>query len=88
MSDGPLIIVKFRNMAPQSERCEKLLTLVGNDLEVAEPLFPGEEEPELGSLFQVKLRDRSNVPDVLGQLSVEQDVEYAHEPAERRPKSL
>ena len=85
MSDDerPVVIVKFRHMAEQKKRCTQLCEWVGPEFAGAEPLFPDETEPELGSLFQVTLSSAAKVPVILESLSVEKDVEYAHEPATR-----
>jgi hypothetical protein len=83
----PVVVVKFRRKAAQTKRCAELAGLVGPDLAAAEPLFPGETEPELASLFQVTLRQRAKVRDVVGRLQRDKRVEYAHEPAERSPKA-
>ena len=78
-------MVKFRRKAQQKKRCAELAGLLGGDLQAAEPLFPGESEPELASLFQLTLRPRARVRDVVGRLRSDTRVEYAHEPAERSP---
>jgi hypothetical protein len=78
--------VKFRRKAAQSKRCAELEGLLGADLEAAEPLFQGEKEPDLASLFQVTLRPRAKIREVVERLQCDERVEYAHEPAERAPK--
>lgn len=86
MAAQPVVVVKFRRKAAQTKRCAELEGLVGADLQAAEPLFPGEKEPELASLFQLTLRPRAKVSDVVGRLQRDKRVEYAHQPAERSAK--
>ena len=86
MGAQPVVVVKFRRKAAQTKRCAELEGLLGADLKAAEPLFPGESEPDLASLFQVTLRPSAKVRDVVGLLQSDKRVEYAHEPAERTAK--
>lgn len=85
MAKRPVLIVKFRNLPSQSALTERLADLIGGELEEAKPLFPGEETPDLGSLFEVKLKSAGRAARVLKNLEVEADIEYAHEPAGRDP---
>ena len=85
--DAPVLIVKFQRFADQTERCTKLLELAGDESASVEPLFPGEEEPELGSLFQLTVDARTDLKGLLAALDREDEVEYAHEPATRRPQA-
>ena len=86
MAQRPVVVVKFRRKASQPKRCAELAGLLGDDLAAAEPLFPGDAEPELASLFQVTLRPKASVPELIGRLQRDARVEYAHEPAERATK--
>jgi hypothetical protein len=85
VSEGPVVIVKFRRAAEASGRCARLARLLGEDLLGAEPLFPDERDPELASLFQLTLRGQTSVARVIGSLAADREVEYAHEPAQREP---
>ena len=86
MGDDRVIIVKFRAMAAQTDRCEQLSRLMGDEFAEVEPLFPDDEEPELASLFQVRLRRADRLTALVDDLAATEDVEYAHAPAERAPK--
>ncbi len=87
MAELPVVVVKFRRKAAQGKRCQELKGLLGSDLKAAEPLFPGDSEPELASLFQVTLRPSAQVRKVVGRLQGDERVEYAHQPAERSAKA-
>jgi hypothetical protein len=87
VKEKPVVVVKFRRTAPQPKRCAELAGILGDDLRAAEPLFPGESEPELASLFQITLRPSASVGDVVGRLQGDARIEYAHEPADRSTKS-
>ncbi len=53
-------------------------------LEIA-PLFPEDEDTELAALFEVSLPDPESVERAIACLETDEEVEYAHEPAERKP---
>ena len=87
MAELPVVVVKFRRKALQTKRCAELAGLLGEDLKAAEPLFPGDAEPALASLFQVTLRPTASIRKLLGRLQSDKRVEYAHEPAQRSAKA-
>ena len=72
-------------MREQLEQHRRLTALVGEALLKVEPLFPDDDEPDLATLYQVDLCDDADVDEIAGRLCHEDDVEYAHEPAERKP---
>lgn len=80
-----VVIVKFRQMRALSERQRSIRALVGKDLIEAEALFPDSDEPELATLYEVRLREDVNVKRVVENLLQDDEVEYAHVPAERGP---
>jgi hypothetical protein len=80
------LIVKLRNEVSPERGLACLRSLVGTrDLEAARQLFPGDTEPETASLVEVRLRSSAAVGHVLETLQAAAEVEYAHEPAARKP---
>jgi hypothetical protein len=68
------IRLKFRDSASDDDRRRVL-----DDLEAAEPLFPGEEDPELSSLYVAETDEHR-----LAALQGSPAVEFAEPEAERR----
>jgi hypothetical protein len=85
MGSAKTLIVKFRSKASARARAAKIRKLAGGDVDVVRLLFPGGKGAELGSLFEVTLRDARAVDRVIASLTRDQDIEYAHVPAGRQP---
>jgi hypothetical protein len=86
MTQANTIIVKLRDGKNAATQSRKIRNLVGNDLvRDARPLFPGEEEEKLASLYEVILKKNASVERALASLNEAHEVEYAHTPQERQP---
>lgn len=48
-----------------------------------EPLFPGEKDPELATIFCVALDEHASVSDAIATLTRDRRVQYAHLPQSR-----
>ncbi len=86
MADKPQIIVKFKTQANQSASIKRLNELVGKIAHKVEPVFPGDDGDDLGALFEVRLREAAGSKKLVGELEDLDEIEYAHEPAERGPQ--
>ena len=87
MVDQAPIMVKFRKSADQSARQRELEKWIGNQLAKSKPLFPEDDDDELSTMFEIYLHDPCAAKAVANELAEKEEVEYAHEPAERSPKS-
>jgi len=58
---------------------------IGKDLMESKPVFPDAEEEELATLYEIRVKNESNVNQILEELQKREDVEYAHLPVERKP---
>lgn len=85
MADNPAIIVKFKTQANQLASANRLNELVGQAAERVEPVFPGDDSDELGAVFEVRLNNFANSQRILHELETLDEIEYAHEPAKRKP---
>jgi hypothetical protein len=79
------VIVKLRHPGDRGAQARLIAKLVGEDLAEAAPLFPDDDEPDLCTLYEVRLREDASPRRVRECLERDPAVEYAHEPAERRP---
>ncbi len=86
MAKPSIVIVKLRRFRAQFEQQRSIRDLVGKELVGAEPVFGDSDEPELATLFEVRVRRGADVQRVIDRLLKDDEVEYAHVPAERRPK--
>ncbi len=86
MSSQPTIMVKFVDCRDLSERQRQIQKWVGNDLLDASPLFPDADDAELSTLFEIRLKDGSERELIIERLSQQDEVQYAHRPAEREPQ--
>jgi hypothetical protein len=87
MVDQALIMLKFRKSADQAARQRELEKWIGKQLAKSKPLFPGDEDDELSTIFEIYVHDPSEAQAIANELAEREEVEYAHEPAERAPKS-
>ncbi len=87
MADHVAIMVKFCKSADQSARQRELEQWLGKQLTKSNPLFPGDDDDELSTMFEIYLRDPSEAKAIAKQLAETEEVAYAHEPAEPKPKS-
>jgi hypothetical protein len=81
---GNVVIVKLRNKGDRGTQKRLIEKLVGAALAAAEPLFPDDDEPDLCTLYEVRLRENASTERALETLAGNPEVEYAHEPAERK----
>jgi hypothetical protein len=80
------VIVKLKNLIPPERGLAQMRTLVGKEnLATAQQLFPGDSEPETASILELTLRDSAEVGKVLTKIRKAAEVEYAHEPSDRKP---
>ena len=80
-------MVKFRDTAGADVRAEVIRELSTRFPGSAfDPVFAGEEDPELASLFVLKLPAGSSIDAAALQLSKSPSVEYTHRPQPRKPK--
>ena len=86
MSKTPAVMVKFDEARDQSARTSEIKELVGNELVESRPLFPDSEDVELSTLFEIVLKANCQADLVLEKLRAQDDVEYAHFPADRQTK--
>jgi hypothetical protein len=86
MADHPTIMVKFNAAASNSARQREIQSWVGDDLVVAKPLFPDADDEDLSTLFQVDVKENCQAQRVVEMLLKQKEVEYAHQPAERKTK--
>ncbi len=86
MADKPAIIVKFKTQANQLASIKRLNELVGQAVDKVEPIFPGDESEDLACLFEVQLHEDAGAKELLSELEDLDEIEYAHEPSERRPQ--
>ena len=80
-----MVIVKFWRMRAPLEQRDTIRALVGTELRKVEQLFPDIEEPELATMFEVHLRRDAKLKQILKSLIQDDQVEYAHAPADRKP---
>jgi hypothetical protein len=86
MPQTDTIIVKLRDGKDSEARSRRIRKLFGNDfIRDAHPLFPGEEEEGLASLYEVVLKSNASVEQALAYLNKVREVEYAHIPQDRKP---
>ena len=86
MAKAPrIVMVKLRRKRVQSEQRRHIEEVVGGDALGVEPLFPDDDEPEFATIFEVRLPDAASVNRALECLEQDDEVEYAHEPAGRKP---
>jgi len=85
MGTSPVVIVKFHKMRNPAEQRSSIHKLVGGDCSQVDALFPDSDEPQLATMFELRLKDDASVKQVLDKLSRDDEIEYAHEPEERRP---
>lgn len=82
------VMVKFRNASQASQVAQRVVKKIGRDaVRCARPLFPGESEPDLATLYEMDLAPEASADAVLLELQGDDDIEYAHFPEERVPKS-
>ena len=75
---------KFREAAPPAKRKDVVERLKGKGK--VKPLFPGEKDPELASLYRVEeLADEPTQREVVAMLEDDDSVEFAEAEAERKP---
>lgn len=86
MAHKPQIIVKFKRQSNQTASIKRLNELVGKFADKVEPVFPGDDSDDLGALFEVRLREAAASKELVGELEDLDEIEYAHEPADRGPK--
>ncbi|UCG58621.1 MAG: hypothetical protein JSU70_03735 [Phycisphaerales bacterium] len=84
MTQPRVVMVKFARASSCPEQRSRISTLVGDDLLTAEQLFPGETDPQLATLWEVQLKGDASIQQVMENLHGDKDIEYAHEPEERR----
>lgn len=87
MADQAAIMLKFCKSANQAARMRELESWLGEQLVKSNPLFPGDEDEQLSTVFEIYLRDPSEAKAIARELAEKEEVEYAHEPAERAPSS-
>ena len=81
-----IIIVKFITVGEPAAQFARICELVGRHrVRKAHRLFPGEAEPDLATMFEVELESDASVDVAVDSLSRDAQVQYAHEPQERKP---
>ena len=85
MVDRIAIMLKFCKSGDQNTRQRELEQWIGKPLAKSNPLFPGDDDEELSTIFEIYLHDPSEAKAIAKQLSEKEEVEYAHEPADRAP---
>lgn len=85
MADSPVVMVKFRRADDPARQQAVLREHLGRRLVRVRQLFPGDAEEALATIFEVVVRDGGSLGPLLASLQGDERVEYAHEPAERRP---
>jgi hypothetical protein len=85
MSVSNTVIVKFVGAGNAAAQLERIRKVVGRErVKDARQLFPGDEEQNLASLFEVELDDSVSLNQALAALNSDEDVEYAHLPQSRK----
>lgn len=86
MSDRPAIMLKFGAAGDESTRKRAIQKWVGKDLVDTRQLFPETDDAELSTLFEIYLKDAKRAKSIVKKLEQQDEVEYAHEPADREPR--
>jgi hypothetical protein len=81
------VMVKLRVAADASQTSKRIAKRTASKgVRQIRPLFPEEVESDLATLYEFDLAPDASASDVLKELQNDEDVEYAHLPAERTPK--
>jgi hypothetical protein len=85
MADRKVLMVKFARGGDPAEQRERIRKLVGeSSVEDASQVFPDDSDEELATLFEVVLSERASVEEAKASLDGDQEIEYTHEPAEKK----
>ena len=87
MADQVAIMLKFCKSADQAASQRELEKWIGKQLAKSNPLFLGDDDEELSTIFEIYLHDPSEATAIAKELAEKEEVEYAHEPAKRATKS-
>lgn len=88
MPAATTLIVKLRNRIPSGEGPMLIRSILDSaTVDTIQPLFPGDPEAELATLFEVTLRPRASVDGAIAALKKHPRIQYAHSPQERTLQS-
>jgi hypothetical protein len=86
MSDPKDLIVKLTSDTSQRGGPDIIRTALGKGrVKQATPVFPGESDPELATIFNVSLAENASIEEAISALKRDRHVQYAHAPKERKP---
>lgn len=81
MSTKHNLIVKLTEDTALEEGEGLIRSALGREVvDQMEPLFPGEKDPELATIFCVSLAENASVADAIATLTRDRHVQYAHLP--------
>jgi hypothetical protein len=79
------LIVRLTNETPTENGPTLIRSILGEDsVKEIEQLFPGDEQRDLASLFNVTLGSAASMASAIAKLSKHRQIEYAHAPQERK----
>ncbi len=84
---GPSVTVQFSHECDEDEQLGNIHRLIGKKhIASMEQVFPGEKDPELGTLVVLTLDESAPVEETIDTLNADDEIEIAHVAAERKPQ--